>query len=109
MRYILSDGSITTDIDEAVIDALQIQIGLEPYACPYYEGGMNKVVHSISATEIKSEIKSRVDAIVDKVNSKFGVSIVANDLIVNTDGSYSITINYKNNERKIYSRYQLGS
>ena len=109
MKYLLSDGQVTTSKDEAVIDSLMIQLQMETRACPLYSGGMDQVIHEIIESKIQGELYNRVESVISRVNSQFGVSLVASDLVLNSDDSYSLNITYNGNERKIYSRYQIGT
>jgi hypothetical protein len=109
VKYILSDGLVTTDKDEAVIDALMIQLQIETKVNPWYEGGFDKIIHEITETRIRQELVNRVNSVITKINNKFNVDLILGELNVLSDESYSLTIRYNGNERKINSRYQIGT
>lgn len=108
MSYLLSDGTVSTNWKDAIIDALMIRIQIAPSSVPWYGKGMDKVVLSIKKKEIEETMLKRIQVIAEGVNNDFNCNLTVSELTLNPDGTYSLRIKLNDYEREIYSNYRTG-
>ena len=80
-KYLLSTGKATTKVEEYIIDLFKIFLTLYPGDVPHYENlGFNFIITEVTKDNLKSEITSMVNDLIEKIRNVL-------------PGSYTITIN----------------
>lgn len=106
MKYLLSNGTETTNYEDYIFDKLKIRLQLAKDSIPWYEHGVDSDVLSLDKKIIESVITIRVNQVVQSINREENVNLIVGDISIGIDNSYNLTIKLGNNESEINSRYR---
>jgi hypothetical protein len=107
-KYLLSTGETTTKLEEYVLDLFKMNLHIRPKDIPHYNIlGFDFTLVGISTDQLHTEIKRRLDNLIQNIQSLFDKSIIKISLdslnIINEE-IVSVVIkvnNYISNEIKI--------
>ena len=72
-RYLLSSGEATTKAEEYIIDLFRIYLVVYPGDIPHYPSlGFDFIVSNITKDNLKTQIKSRIDQLIQRIQDKMG-------------------------------------
>ena len=76
MKYLLSDNTVTSQVEYYVIDLFRLYLSVYPGDIPGAEGiGFDFNLRGTFKANLASEVESRISSLVTKFQSKFGGSL----------------------------------
>lgn len=99
MKYLLSTGELTTRFDEYILDLVKMYTKVFPGDIPgASDYGFNFLFTNVMKEDLETEIKSRVQDLVDKLSKRFTsegvvISLVSVTLITETKARVVLSIN----------------
>lgn len=96
-KYLLSTGNTTTKIEKYVLDLFRMNLVIRPNDIPHYDTlGFDFSLIGITKDRIKEEVTSRIENLIDKIQSLFDKNIARISLgsvVVLNEETVSITVN----------------
>lgn len=92
MKYLLSTNKTTTDIREYVGDLIKLHLLIRNKEIPYWNGGSEDIVESITEEEILSSVRSVVGSIIEKISSSVKGTTVSLSGVYGNSNSIKINI-----------------
>jgi hypothetical protein len=75
-KYLKSDGSITSKIDDYIVDLFKLYFTVHPDDIPGTNIGFNFIMNGVQKVDIASEITARLSELIEKMQERFsGVSM----------------------------------
>lgn len=99
MKYLLSTGELTTRFDEYILDLVKMYTKVFPGDIPgASDYGFNFLFTNVMKEDLETEIKGRVQDLVDKLSKRFTsegvvISLVSVTLITETKARVILSIN----------------
>lgn len=83
-KYLKSDGSITDNIEDYIVDLFKLYFTIHPNDIPGTNIGFNFIMNGIQKVNIASEVTSRLSDLIENMQNRFSninMSIESVDLI----------------------------
>lgn len=94
-KYLLSTGMISTKIELYILDLFKLNLGIHPGDIPHASDmGFNMILLDVPKDRVLSEVKSRLNLLVNRISDQFkaGISITLEDVRVITENQVSATV-----------------
>ena len=112
MKYLLSTGLSTSKIEYYIIDLFKLYLSIYPGDIPGASGiGFNFILTDTKKDELVSEVKYRVESLVNKIKEKFGrgiaIEIESLEIIDETRANLIIRVDQIRSDNILIDLYEM--
>nr|DAV98836.1 MAG TPA: hypothetical protein [Bacteriophage sp.] len=87
MKYLLSNGRVTSSLRDYIGDLIRLNLLIRRKEIPYWRGGSEDIVESITEDEIINSVRDTVNSIINRISN----------IIADTKTTLSLNGVYSNN------------